>query len=196
MKAPKVLVAIVALAIVGFAWNGYWSSAESVAPEPQFPARPTELDSLDPFVGTWEVTCKAKIPGSTDQMIATGKGKAEWRFENMFLVDEFTYDLGEMGTMTGMNILGWDPRARKYRSWSFSSLGETATGTMTYEEEVRLWHLEVEWRDAVSGEMAYGETRINMIDENTIETQFKQWDNAAHQGQPSELVYLARRLKS
>ena len=43
--------------------------------------------------------------------------------------------------------------------------------------------------------MAYGEGETKMLDENTMEWCFKQWDNAWHLGTPVEMTGTGKRVK-
>lgn len=190
-KMFSVLVAgLTAVALVGCA-----------EPEPmdmqemQPPPRPAELDRLNCFVGTWEGKYEVKIPGTEEPMTSTGQSVAKWSLDDMFLIEEGTYDMGDMGTMTMMAIWGWDPQAKKYRTWWFSNWGEASTGTVEYEEEEKTWEMEAKWFDAMSGKMAYGEGETKMVDENTMAWSFKQWDNAMHWGTPIEMTGSAKRVK-
>ncbi|UCG33542.1 MAG: DUF1579 family protein [Phycisphaerales bacterium] len=163
--------------------------------EMKAPPRPAELDKLNCFVGTWEGEYKMTMPGAEEPMTGTSKGTMEWRFNDMFLVEESVIDMGEMGIMNGMAIWGWDPKAKKYRTWWFSDWGEASSGTAEYEEKEKTWEMKAKYVDPMSGKMAYGEGEAKMIDENTMEWSFKQWDNAMHWGTPMEMTGTGKRVK-
>jgi hypothetical protein len=163
--------------------------------EMQPPPRPAELDMLDCFVGTWEGKFEVKIPGTEEPITGTGKSVTKWSFDNMFLVEEGTYDMGEMGTMTGMGIWGWNPKSKKYCSWWFNNWGEASSGTAEYEAEEKTWELESQGVSPMSGKMSYGECEVRMVDEDTQAWHCKEWDNAMHWGTPIEMTGSAKRVK-
>jgi hypothetical protein len=159
------------------------------------PPRPPELDKLNCFVGTWEGTYEMKMPGAKETMTGTGKSTMTWRFDDRFLVEESTTDMGKMGTMKGMAIWGWDPQAKKYRTWWFSDWGEASSGTAKYEEKEKAWEMKAAYYDPMSGKKVYGEGEAKMVDDNTMKWCFKQWDNALHWGTPMEMTGTSKRVK-
>ena len=99
------------------------------------PPRPAELDRLDMFVGSWEGTAEIMMPGADEAMTSTGKNEATWELDKRFLVSKLNLDMGEHGTMEGLEVWTWDNKAKTYRTWWFSSMGDAAQATARYDEE-------------------------------------------------------------
>ena len=87
------------------------------------PARPSELDLLDSWVGQWEDTGEARIPGSGKVEVMKGTTSASWKCDKQFLVEEMNYQVGSGKPESAMAVRTWDPHAKLFRSWYFDNHG-------------------------------------------------------------------------
>jgi uncharacterized protein (TIGR02246 family) len=90
------------------------------APQPP-PSNYEHLKELEWLVGTW-------IDSDVGATIQTD---CEWTKNRNFLTRSFSVLVGDDVDMSGMQIIGWDPAAKKIRSWVFDSEGGFAEGTWT-----------------------------------------------------------------
>ncbi len=157
-------------------------TAEMVGGEP--PPRPAELARLDMFVGSWEGTAEMMMPGADEAMTSTGKNEATWELDKRFLVSKLNLDMGEHGTMEGLEVWTWDNKAKTYRTWWFSSMGDAAQATARYDEESGEWHTSGVGTNPMTGKTGYGQGTIKMTDDNSMEWTWKEWDNMLHFGSP------------
>jgi uncharacterized protein (TIGR02246 family) len=109
--------------------DGQWLldrvSEEEVAPPPEPPpSHYEELKALEFLVGSW-------IDSDENATIQTD---CEWTKNKNFLTRSFAVVNGEDVGMSGMQVIGWDPAAKKIRSWVFDSDGGFGEGTWTQKD--------------------------------------------------------------
>lgn len=139
------------------------------------PERPAELNHLDMFVGTWEATGEATKPGSEETVKIHGTETVEWDADKWVLVSHYDYSIGEK-EMCGVDIMRWDPKAKKYCGWSVDNHGGTSTGTGTYDEATHTWHFKGKSHNPFTGKSHVGEGTGKMVDDNTQEWTWTRWD--------------------
>ena len=103
--------------------DGQWMLdrvSEEEVPQPP-PSHYEELKELEFLVGSWV--------DSDDQ--ATIQTDCEWTKNRNFLTRSFAVIIGDQVDMSGMQVIGWDPAAKKIRSWVFDSDGGFGEGTWT-----------------------------------------------------------------
>jgi uncharacterized protein (TIGR02246 family) len=106
--------------------DGQWlldRVTEEGTPDPP-PSHYEELKELEFLVGSWV--------DSDDN--ATIQTDCEWTKNKNFLTRSFAIVIGDQVGMSGMQVIGWDPAAKKIRSWVFDSDGGFAEGTWTQKE--------------------------------------------------------------
>lgn len=140
------------------------------------PERPAELDHLNMFVGRWEGTGEIAVPGSDESMTSKGVSTAAWDADNWLLVERSACSVGDDAMVTGLTIWTWDTKARKYRLHAFDNYGYTATGTATYDDETKTWHIKGKSHSAVTGETSLGEGKIKIVGDDTMEWDWAEWD--------------------
>ena len=151
------------------------------------PPRPAELARLDMFVGSWEGTAEITMSGEDEAMTSTGKNEVTWELGDRFLVHELEFEMGEHGTMEGVEVWTWDSRAKTYRTWWFSSIGEYAQGTAEYDEESGEWLTKGAGTNPMTGKPSYGKGTIKIADDNSMEWTWTEWDNMFHLGSPTTM---------
>lgn len=83
------------------------------------PSNYEKLKPLEWLVGTW-------VDEDADARVET---TCSWAKNQNFLTRSFTIELPNAPSMSGVQIIGWDPQQRTIRSWAFDSDGGFAEGT-------------------------------------------------------------------
>lgn len=89
---------------------------------------PSQYDKLQPLewmIGTWV---------DQDEQ-ATVEMTCQWAKNQAFLTRAFTISIGDRIDMSGMQIIGWDARQRRIRSWVFDSDGGFGEATWTKKDQ-------------------------------------------------------------
>jgi uncharacterized protein (TIGR02246 family) len=92
--------------------------------ESDIPVPESAYDALQPLawmVGTW-------VDEAGDVRVET---TVSWAPGGSFLIRAFSIESGEETVKEGTQVIGWDPRAREIRSWSFDSDGSFGDGVWT-----------------------------------------------------------------
>lgn len=139
------------------------------------PQRPVELDRLNAFAGDWESEAEMTIPGLDEVITGKGSSSATWECDGMMLVERSDFEMGELGSMSGITVYTWDPKSKVYRAWWFNSWGEFAAGTMRYNEAKKTWKLRAKSKGAMG--TALSEMVVECVDENATEWTFTEWDS-------------------
>lgn len=82
------------------------------------PSNASRLESLDWLVGQWE----------TKQAGTTVRAHFHWVANRSFLQRDDSVTKDGVSVASGIQIIGWDPRAERIRSWSFDASGGYGTG--------------------------------------------------------------------
>jgi uncharacterized protein (TIGR02246 family) len=108
--------------------DGQWlldrvTEEEASAAEAQPPSNYEHLKDLEWMVGSW-----IDIDEDEDATIQTD---CNWAKNKNFMTRSFAVVIGNQVNMSGMQIVGWDPVAKRIRSWVFDSDGGFAEGKWT-----------------------------------------------------------------
>jgi uncharacterized protein (TIGR02246 family) len=101
--------------------DGKWQMASVTDLPDEEATSAEELKELDWLIGDW-------IDESPDALIET---TYHWTDNHCFILGEFTVQIGGRPAMTGSQRIGWDPLAKKIRSWVFDSEGGFGEGLWT-----------------------------------------------------------------
>ncbi len=117
-----------------------------------------KLKDLEWMVGRW-------IDEDDEITVVT---ECSWTRNNNFLVRSFTVQVSDTIDMSGIQIIGWDPVAKKIRSWVFDSDGGFGQATWTRKGD--------QWFVQQSGVLADGRQSssvniIRYVDEKTCTIQ-------------------------
>ena len=123
---------------------------ESPAPDPS-PAE--QLSQLAWMIGSWK-----DRGGSTDV-----ETKADWARGNNFITRTFKVSDGGDAVLEGWQIIGWDPKEKRIRSWIFDSDGGYGQGTWT--RDGNRWLIK-ETRVAADGTESSAEQTLTYVDPN------------------------------
>ena len=96
--------------------SGSWPGARDLSDEES--TAEDELTQLDWLVGEW-------VDESPDALVGTSY---RWTDNRRFLLSEFTIQIGGRAAMKGSQRIGWDPSAKRLRSWVFDSEGGFGEG--------------------------------------------------------------------
>lgn len=139
--------------------------------------RPVELDRLDTFVGNWSGTSKIELACTDETITCKGTSSAKWDLDERFLIERAQMDMGDLGTMEGISLWTWDPGSKKYRTWWFDSWGGASTGTATYDEATKTWHMKGKGVDPWTGKGTAGKGTGTWTDENSMTWTYTEWDS-------------------
>ena len=78
----------------------------------------SELEQLGWLVGSW-------VDESSEGLVKT---RYEWAENHRFILGEYAVHIAGKPVLTGSQRIGWDPLARKVRSWVFDSEGGFGDG--------------------------------------------------------------------
>ncbi len=90
----------------------------------EVPTHYEQLKDLEWMVGHWVDQDDA----------ATVVTDCNWSRNENFLIRTFALQIGDNIDMSGMQIIGWDPAAKRIRSWVFDSDGGFGMGTWTKKD--------------------------------------------------------------
>ena len=139
--------------------EGQWkfSSVEerTIAP----PANAADaLSELDWLIGTWvDDSDKVKVDTTF-----------RWSVNGTFLLRSYVVESKEGVLSTGTQVIGWDPRSREIRSWSFDSDGSFGDGI--WSKNGNDWLVRSS-RTLADGRAASGTFVMTKIDESTMTVQ-------------------------
>ncbi len=103
--------------------EGKWlmASARDLPDEPTTPEE--QLKQLRWLIGEW-------VDESPEALVMTSY---RWTDNQCYILSEFKVQIGGRPVMTGTRRIGWDPLAKKIRSWVFDSEGGFGEGVWTRE---------------------------------------------------------------
>jgi len=122
---------------------------------PVVPSHYEQLKELEWMVGTW-------IDQDEQSRIET---TCQWAKNRNFITRMFTVSLGDRIELSGMQIVGWDPAAKRIRSWVFDSDGGFGEGLWSKKDN--------RWYIQSTGTLADGSKSsfvniITYVDDNTF----------------------------
>ena len=131
------------------------------------PQRPAELDRLNDFVGTWDMTGEATMAGLDEVLKTTGVGETKWAGNGWFLVSNAKFEMEGLNTMEAVETWSYDAHSKKYRSTWTDSMGSLGTGSSRYNEKTRTWTMRATSHGAHGKTTAKG--TLKMVDKDTME---------------------------
>jgi uncharacterized protein (TIGR02246 family) len=137
-----------------------WQIEQATESPPAHPASAHDaLRKLEWIVGTW----------ADDSPGVRVETEAKWSDKKNFLIRKYTVTFdGDAEPVVGTQIIGWDPRARTIRSWTFSEDGSFGEGTWSFADN--------EWRVKVNnvqadGDVTSGTQILTRVDGRTVKVQ-------------------------
>jgi len=145
----------------------------------QRPDLAPELAQLNRFVGEWEGRAEMVEPSYEEMQASMPEGEEMPKY--FMIAESYEWTLGgrclrttswrEMGPGQRANYEGmmtWDPKDQVYKVWWFGDWGDRATGTMTWDEEAKTFHMEVKGIDG-HGQKGRGEGTMKFLSDDTVE---------------------------
>ncbi len=143
----------------------------------QRPPRPSELEAYNVFVGSWTWDAEMLNAEGADRK---WNGTAEWHWT----LD----DRALRGTMSAQSertkfeaegVWSWHPKKKKYIWWMFNNWGYPQAGTARYDADAKCWRMN--YRSVgLDGTTSYGEYRMTVVDDNTLDWSAKEWADPIH----------------
>lgn len=143
--------------------DGRWqidSVRESVS---NAPAHFHQLKDLAWMAGEW----KAEFT-SPSKAAVTIHSVCDWTANGSFLIRKFSIERKDAAPLCGTEIIGYDPRARRVRSWVFESDG--GFGESEWTHEGNQWVVEYDGVLADGGDIAATHV-LTQVDANTMRTE-------------------------
>ncbi len=131
------------------------------------PQRPAELDQLNAFVGTWDMTGEATMAGLDEVLKTTGTGETKWAGNGWFLVTNAKFDMDGFDSMEAVETWTYDAHSKKYRSSWTDSMGAIGLGSSRYNEKTNTWTMRATSHGPHGKTTAKGTLKI--IDNDTME---------------------------
>ena len=103
--------------------DGKWLTASSRDLADDTPAPEEQIKQLQWMIGEW-------VDESPEALVMTSY---RWTDNQCYILSEFKVQVGGRPVMTGTQRIGWDPLAKKIRSWVFDSEGGFGEGIWTRE---------------------------------------------------------------
>jgi hypothetical protein len=103
--------------------DGKWLTASARDLPDDTPTPEEQLKQLQWLIGDW-------LDESPEALVLTSY---RWNDNQCYILSEFKIQVGGRPVMTGTQRIGWDPLAKKIRSWVFDSEGGFGEGIWTRE---------------------------------------------------------------
>ena len=127
-------------------------------PLPKPTSAAAALKGLEWLLGEW-------VDDSGDVKVST---TFRWTASEAFMLRSFNVETKEGVTLTGTQIIGWDPVIQQIRSWSFNSDG--SFGEAVWSQNGNSWQSKAT-QTLASGESASGTYVMERLDENSFTMQ-------------------------
>jgi uncharacterized protein (TIGR02246 family) len=148
-------------------------------PEPQPPSPSVALKELEWLVGHWvDETPEVRV----DTTI-------RWSPNRAFLLRSYVVQMADAEQQEGTQVIGWDPRSREIRSWSFNSDGSFGDGTWSRNGED--WLIKSS-QTLVDGRAASGTYVLTQVDKDTVNLQLIGHDVEGEPQPAAPAVKMAR----
>lgn len=122
---------------------------------PTAPSSQAALAELEWLVGDWQDQTDGVAVSTT----------IRWSPNKAFLLRSFRADYEDGETFEGTQIIGWDPRAGQFRTWTFNSDGSFGGGVATRSGDA--WRLEVSHTLSDGGTSTATQV-ITRVDDDTL----------------------------
>jgi hypothetical protein len=155
------------------------------------PPRPVELDQLNDLVGTWQSTWEMTMPGADKPITGKGKDTFKWDADKWVLEEDVEGTMGS-NRMVSASFWTWNPQRKLFEFYGADNFGMIMTGTGKYDAATRTWHMKGETNDTVHGRKSSGEGTMKVLDKNSLEFNWVEWD-CLHMSKFMEMKGTSRR---
>ncbi len=143
------------------------------------PPRPAELDQLNAFVGTWEGNWEMTMMGSDQPKTSKGTDQFAWDADKWVLTERMEGTM-DNNKMVGTGLWTWNPQRKLFQYYSADNYGMIMTGTGRYDAATKTWHMKGQSQDTRHGQRSVGEGTLKLVDPNTMEWHWTEWDSCLH----------------
>jgi len=158
----------------------------------QRPARATELDAFNVFVGSWNWDAEAANADAAHQKW-TGTAKWEWTLDQRCLHGQMSSKSGNIEFQTA-GVWSWQPVAKKYMWWMFNNWGYPQSGTACYDAAKKHWAMTYT-AVGLDGTTSYGMYEITVADNDTLKWSMTEWADMMHCCKKIEMTGSYKRSK-
>ena len=144
------------------------------------PTPAPELKKLEMFAGDWTAEgTMTPAPGAPSSKW-TMTTHAEWMEGNFFLVQHDAMNLGAMGNVKEIAVMGYDPDNKVYTYKAFTSMGEAVNSTGTLDGDTLTWLSD----EHINGQTMKGRFIMKILSPTAYDMKFelsqdgKQWMTA------------------
>lgn len=178
--------------VIGFLTAGGCAAPSIDFSRIQRPPRSSELDAYELFVGSWDWEATLSNAEAPDDEW-TGTAQWEWILDRRCLRGTMT-SKSQRASFAASGVWSRDPRSGKYIWWMFNDWGYPQYGSASYDEAHRRWVMK--YRSVgLDGTTSYGEYRITVVDNDTLEWQADEWADVFHLFKKMEMRGTYRRRK-
>ena len=103
------------------------------------PSPAPELKKLDFMTGDWAAEGTMTMGPGSPTTKWTMTTHADWMDGNFFLVEHSDGDLGAMGKIKELAVMGYDPDKKVYTYHAFNNMGEAESATGTVDGDTWTW---------------------------------------------------------
>lgn len=135
--------------------DGRWLIESSYERDLPSPTSQAALQELGWLIGQWHDDSEEVDVNTT----------VRWSPNEAFLIRSFHADYKDGESFQGTQIIGWDPSAKQYRTWTFNSDGSFGEGTLSRKGDQWLVRMSYVRGD---GSTSAGTQVIEPVDENTL----------------------------
>lgn len=139
-----------------------------------------KLKSLEWMVGDW-------VTGDGESKL---ESRVRWMQDRNFLVRSFQVSIQGEAEMQGTQVIGWDPKQSRIRSWVFDSAGGTGEGDWNKSEDA--WTIKTTHQFS-SGEMGTATRSIKPIDDDSFTLEVHSRDIAGRIAPHLEPITVSRK---
>ena len=102
--------------------------------------RPKELDHLEMYVGTWEVTGTGTMMGEEKPVTFKGTTTINWEAEKEVLFERSTFEMTDWPKMSSIGVWVYDAAEGHFKNYWFSNYGDIGEGESWYDKDAKTWH--------------------------------------------------------
>jgi hypothetical protein len=178
-------------------WVGMASIVGCAAPKVDFsnikqPARPSELEAFDVFVGSW--TWEAEVLNAEDpDKKWTGTAEWKWTLDKRCLRGAFQSQ-SQRTKFEAEGIWSWHPTKKKYIWGMFNNWGYPQRGDATYNATSKSWCMDYK-SVGLDGTTSYGRYNMTVADNNTLDWKMVEWADGLHTAKKVEMTGKYTRKK-